>query len=423
MQGNFRILAFTHKSTDLKWIGKLGIEKEQLTARLESLKQCCELDEVMLLSTCNRFEVIFCSERKLDPAFFNEIMAALYPWWSTADFNEAQEKAILFNGDEAVYHLFEVASSLDSLVVGEREIITQVRTAYEFCNENGLTGDSIRLLVRQTIETAKEVYTRTHIASRPVSVVSLAYRKLIDLKVSLDARFLIIGAGQTNSLMADFLNKHGFKNFTVFNRTFSTARKLADTLKGTAEPLSEIGNYKKGFDVILTCTAAAEHIISPALYTSLLNGESGRKIIIDLSVPNDLDPAVLDLFDLHYIDVTSLQVIANENLQARKKELESCRRIIGEQMIRFSEIIRERKVELAMRDIPGQVRSIRENAVMTVFANEINSLDEQAKDVLEKVLAYVEKKYISVPMVLAKEILLEKPVKKSVVKSSVKKVE
>jgi glutamyl-tRNA reductase len=420
LHANFRILAFTHKSTDLKWIGTLGIDKELLQERLSAVKESCQMSEIMLLSTCNRFELIFVSERTLDKDYAKEILACLYLNWNASDVDAAFPRSILYNSHEAVYHLFEVASSLDSLVVGEREIITQVRTAYEFCQTAELTGDSIRLLVKHTIETAKEVYTRTHIASRPVSVVSLAYRKLKDLKVNLDARFLVIGAGQTNTLMAEFLNKHGFKNFSVFNRSAENGNKLAQKLKGKAFLFSDLDKHSGGFDVIITCTAATEHIITPELYEGLLDGESSRKIVIDLSVPSDLDPVVAERFDLHHVDVASLQAIANENLQARKKELEACRKIIGEQMVRFTDVMRERKLELAMRDLPEQVRIIKETALNTVFASELSTLDENSRELLEKVLSYIEKKYISVPMVMAKEILLDKPLKKPIGKPVLK---
>jgi glutamyl-tRNA reductase len=116
------------------------------------------------------------------------------------------------------------------MIVGEREIITQVRNAFELCKKNGLTGDFIRILLRHTIETAKRVYTETTIATKPVSVVSLAYHKLRDMNISLDARFLIIGAGVTNTNMSKFLRNHGFKKFTVYNRTLSKAENLAKDL-------------------------------------------------------------------------------------------------------------------------------------------------------------------------------------------------
>ena len=129
------------------------------------------------------------------------------PKWAPNFVRYAVENAEVYSGEKAAEHFFRVASSIDSMVVGEREIITQVRTAYESCNELKLTGDNIRLLLRKTIETAKEVYTSTGIANKPVSVVSLAYRKLQALNVSQGARFIIVGAGRTNANMTRFLKK------------------------------------------------------------------------------------------------------------------------------------------------------------------------------------------------------------------------
>jgi glutamyl-tRNA reductase len=270
-----------------------------------------------------------------------------------------------------------------------------------------LTGDLLRLVIKRAIETAKQVYTETQIAHKPVSIVSLAYRKLKDLNVKLDARFVIIGAGQTNQLMAKFLKKHGFSNFVVFNRTLQNAQHLAKELSGRAFPLKEIGNYQGGFDVILTCTASAEHIVDRKVYGTLLDGEKGKKIIIDLSIPNDIAPEVIQENHPHYIDITALQSMANENLKERHKELEACSSIIESNIAEFRNVVKERKVELAMREIPLKVKEIHSKAINTVFAKDIEKMDASSKEVLEKILSYVEKKYISVPMKMAKDILIE----------------
>jgi glutamyl-tRNA reductase len=154
--------------------------------------------------------------------------------------------------------------------VGEREIIGQVRKAYDACQKQGLAGDLLRLVMNATVKTAKEIFTDTKIAERSVSVVFLAYQMLQNQHVPLDSRILIIGAGQTNGTMAKYLLKHGFQNFTVFNRTLANAQTLASELKGDAYALTELANYKKGFDVIISCTGAAETIVTKELYASLL---------------------------------------------------------------------------------------------------------------------------------------------------------
>jgi glutamyl-tRNA reductase len=225
--------------------------------------------------------------------------------------------------------------------------------------------------------------------------------------VPLDARFLIIGAGQTNMLMAKFLKKHGFKNFSIYNRTLANAQKLADELSGTAHKLTDLAECKSGFDVILTCTAASEHIISAGLYQTLLNNETDKKIIIDLSVPTDTDPLVLATFNLHFIDVATIQAIANENMQERRKELSAVHHIIESAVKNFAAMHKVRKVELAMSEVPKKIKEIRETAVKEVFAKDLENLDQQSKEVLDKILAYVEKKYITVPMKMAREIIIE----------------
>lgn len=400
-------IAFTHKTVGVDDIGRFHLEDAMRDDRLQQLKNAAGLDELMYLSTCNRVEFLFCSEGTPDTAFLRNFFQAFRPEWTATAIDEALEQATVFNGENALRHLFSVASSLDSLVVGEREIITQVRNAYEQSNKAGLTGDTIRLAVKKTIETAKSVYTNTQIAHNPVSVVSLAYRRLRELNVKLDARFLFVGAGVTNSAMAKYLKKHGFKNFTVFNRTLANAETLAAALGGEAFSLDALTGFDKGFDVIVTCTGAEGAVITPAIYRALCGDDRSRKIVIDLAVPNDLDPQILSEYDVNLIAVNNLQDVANENLKEREKELSACHQIVEEGIEAFRMELRTRLVERAMSEVPKKVKEIRDTAVNNVFAREIEQLDESSKDLLDRVMAYMEKKYISVPMKMAKDILIE----------------
>lgn len=403
----FKIIAFTHKTADLKNIGDLHIDDVSQQDRLTSLKHSSNLQELLFLSTCNRVEFLFSTSELITEEFTASFIQAAYPHFTTTEVSQLAAGCLKFEGKEAMRHLLQVASSIDSLVVGEREIITQVRNAYDKSLSMKLTGDLLRLVIKRAIETAKQVYTETQIAHKPVSIVSLAYRKLKDLNVKLDARFVIIGAGQTNQLMAKFLKKHGFTNFVVFNRTLANGEKLAIDLNGKAYSLTELKQYSGGFDVILTCTASAEHIIDAGIYSTLTRGEKGKKIIIDLSIPTDIEPSVISDNKPYYIDITALQAMASENLKERHKELEACNVIIEQNIETFRGVLKERKVELAMSAIPQQVKDIHSTALNTVFAKEMEKLDAESKQVLEKILSYVEKKYISVPMKMAKEILIE----------------
>ena len=168
---HLKIFAFTHRKLDVVKIGLLHIEPVDQAARLKRVKEGFNLDEIMFLSTCNRVEFTIVSKSNISIEGF---IRTLYPDLSEVDVSYLSLNVEEYIGDSAVEHSLSVASSIESMIVGEREIITQVRNAFELSNVSGLTGDFLRLLIRQVIETAKKVYTQTSIATKPVSVVSLA---------------------------------------------------------------------------------------------------------------------------------------------------------------------------------------------------------------------------------------------------------
>ncbi len=401
------VIALTHKNFDSSEIGRFHLSDDKRAEVLHHLKNGCGLSELMYLSTCNRVEFIMITDQVVDRKFVAQFFSAFFGPTEKSFSDTASENAIMYSGEDALRHIFQVAASLDSMVVGEREIITQVRKAYEESKDLGIAGDTIRVLIRKTIETAKEVYTQTDIARNPVSVVSLAYRKLRALNVPLNAKILFVGAGVTNTAMARYMSKHGFTDFVVFNRTLANGKKLAKELDGTALPLYTLPHYKEGFDVIVTCTGSDEIVITNDIYRSLTGEDNSRKIVIDLAVPNDLDPTVLTQWDVNLIAVNNLQEIASVNLKERENQLEACRLIIENNIIEFRGDLRMRHVEVAMSDVPKKVKEIRDTAVNSVFAKEIEQLDGASKEVLDKILSYLEKKYISVPMKMAREILEE----------------
>jgi len=402
------IIAFTHKNLAVSEIGQLHIDPENQQALLTNAKLTFSLTELMYLTTCNRIEFALVSNHTMDSDFVDRFVHSVYPDISAENRMKLVQSVEIFQGIDAIQHQLTVASSVDSMVVGEREIITQVRKAFDDSRENGLTGDCLRLMMRHTIETAKRVYTETNIARRPVSVVSLAYHQLRDMNVPMDSRILLIGAGVTNTNMGKFLRKHGFTNFNVFNRTFSKAEQLANDLSGTAHPLSALNEFSKGFDIIISCTGSENHILTPEIYTQLLQGETDRKVVIDIAIPQDLSPEIIKSHSVHHISVEVLQKISNANLKVRSREVEHVQLIIDEAVGEFKHIFKERSVEIAMRAVPTKVKEIKHAALNEVFKNDVNNLDEESRKVLENVIGYMEKKYMSMPMLMAKEILLNK---------------
>ncbi len=401
-----KVIAFTHKQIELKELGRLVICQENLTEKLQRVKSQFGISEMFYLATCNRVEFVMLTQQVVDRAFAKQFMDAIDMGLCPVSTGTFLDAASIYEDREALEHLLRTSCSLESLIVGEKEILAQLRKAYENCKEAGLTGDGLRMFMNCIVKTAKEVYTHTNISKNPISVVSLAYRKLKDLKLCTNARVLIIGAGETNRNISKYLQKHKFSNFAVFNRTVANATQLAADLSGEAFNLEALKTYNKGFDAIITCTSSTEPIITPEIYKGLLNGDTDRKTIVDLAVPNDTHPDVLLQFPVNFIEVHSLNEVAKKNLQERYEELTHAEAIIDENINGFLLELKQRRIELAMRQVPEKIKEIRNTAINSVFAEEVQGMDQASREILEKVINYMEKKYISVPMIMAKDILI-----------------
>jgi glutamyl-tRNA reductase len=370
---------------------------------LSALKEELNIQELFYIGTCNRVELVFTLETDINEYVLNKVIQHLSNQ-KIENSDLLKKSASVYQDEAALVHLMRVSSSLESLVVGEKEILAQVRNSYDECKAFGFTGDYLRLCMIRVVKTAKEIYTNTKISEKPVSVVSIAYRLLRKAAIT---RFLIIGAGETNQLFAKYLKKQNLSNFTVFNRTLSKAQMLANELDGRALSLEDLKIYAGGFDVIITCTSATEPIITPEIYNGLLNGEKSKKIILDLAIPNDTAAEVVENNPIHFINIESIQETVKRNMDERFGELCHAEQIIATNINEFRPLVRQRKIELAMQTVPQKIKDIRNTAINSVFADDINELDEQSKEVLEKILNYMEKKYISIPMVMAKDILVK----------------
>lgn len=400
-------IAFTHRNLEVSKIGRLHIEQDAVQPRFQAVKERLHIDEIMFLSTCNRVEYFLVTNELVSEAFLIDFFSALYPEFESEKVHFFAENALVYGKMEAVNHALRVAASIDSLVIGEREIITQVRQAYEQSRDLGLSGDTLRILFRHTIETAKRVYTETKISQKPVSVVSIAYQRLVGMDVPREARVLAIGAGVTNTAMLRFLKKHGMSDFVIFNRTLEKAAVLAEELGGKAYPLSELPAYTGGFDILVSCTGSEEVIVDEKLYGHLLNGDTTPKITIDLALPNDISEEVHAKFPTRSISIEVLQRISDSHLEERSQEVMHVERILEEANNEFRNIAKLRAIEIAMRPVPQMVKDIRATAFNEIFKNELDQLDPSSMEILEKVVGYMEKKYMSMPMIMAKEIMFK----------------
>jgi len=397
----YKILTVTHHTAKLNTLGAYAFagEDTELPMQLKQLKEHAQIEELVYLSTCNRVTYFFYTDQKIDTPFITSLFTHVNPKIEIASL----DKVVCLEGRNALNHLFEVAASMDSLVVGEREILRQLRQGYQQCRDWKLTGDHIRVAMRAAVEGAKEIYARTRIGEKPISIVSLAIQKLLHQKVSRNARIVLIGAGQTNTLVTKFLRKHEFKNVTIFNRSLKRAEQLASLISGQAVSLKQLPDYREGFDVMIICTGATEALVNSELYKKLLNGEMDTKLLIDLAIPNNIDREVVNEFNVKYIEIEDLRNLAKENLSFRQNEVVKGRQLLTSKINGFIELHRQRQIAKAMKNVPAAIKAVKSHAINKVFKKDLEHVDEDTKALIERMMDYMEKQCIGIPMRAAKE--------------------
>ncbi len=394
MLSHFHILTMTHKEVSLDKLPAYAIaceNEDDLRGQLQALKQRMQLDELFYINTCNRVMFFFLTMKEVDQDFISAFAGKqVRPW-------------LHYHGASALLHLFQVAASIHSMVVGERQILRQIRDAYDQQSQWGLSGDYVRLSVEQMIRSAKKVYASTSIGDRLVSVVSLAVKRLQDFKLRKDAKFVLVGAGSTIQLVLKHLTKRGYHNFTIYNRTLAKAEKIGKPMGAQVGTLDQLSEHKEHFDCLIACTGSHSPIIRYDLAKQITQDQMHDKIWVDLGVPPDISARLQQDFDDHFIGVQSLKALAVENMKLRQKEIEKADIILDEAVETFLKLIYQRRVELAFQVIPEEIKEIKQKAMDEVFRKDLEVMDDHALDVVSKMMDYMEKKCIGIPMKAAKE--------------------
>lgn len=407
MLQDYKILTVTHRKTNLKTIGNFAIPADNqmiISQRLTELQQIFQLNECYYAATCNRILFLFTTSETVSSDFVERFFSTVNPALSAT---EIVEQVQSYEGIDAVQHFYEVGASVDSLVVGERQILGQLKEAYDKAEERQQIGFALRLLQQRMVVASKDAYANTRIGEKPLSVASLAVRKLLAHQLPKSARILLVGAGQTNVLVSKFLTKYEYNNVTVFNRSLERAQSLAETFTGDAYPLDQLTDYQKGFDCIIVCTGAKEPILQKSVIEQLLAGENpSEKVIVDLAIPHNTAREAVDELGFHYIEIEGLRQLAEENRAFRERELTAVRQRLAEHINEFPSLYQQRRLEIAMREVPTQIKAVRHKAVNEVFRKDLDQLDDDAQALINEMLVYMEKKCIGIPMRVAREQLL-----------------
>jgi glutamyl-tRNA reductase len=204
-----------------------------------------------------------------------------------------------------------------------------------------------------------------------------------------------------------FLYENNYHNFVIANRSLANAEALVQSFGGKAILLSDLENYTENFDALVSCTASEDVVITEALYNNLTNNDGKSRLVIDLALPADVDKNVANRANIQYVGMPKIQELAAANIEFREQALSDCEPLIEAGMRDLERTFTERQIELAMRTIPETIKDIRNTAMGSVFAKDLEKLDSDSREVLEKIIGYMEKKYISIPMKMAREVLLD----------------
>jgi glutamyl-tRNA reductase len=319
-------LGLSHQTADVATRERFAFAEHEIAACAVELRGRPELGEAVILSTCNRVELYVATpETAAGMAAAEAYLDARTP------FQEGDRKALYRqDGAAAVRHLFRVVSGLESMVLGETEILGQVKKAYSVAAESGATSRHLNKLFQRAFNVAKEVRTKTAITRGSVSVGSVA----ADLAEKIfgrlgSCRAMILGAGETSELTARALMSRGAHGIFVSNRSFERAQMLAEETHGEAINFEQWHERFDDIDILISSTSAPHMIVTPEKLGQAMRKRGNRPVfVIDLAVPRDVDPAVNDLDGVYLYDIDALQSIAAESMAIRRQELSECERMI-----------------------------------------------------------------------------------------------
>lgn len=403
----YKVITVTHHNLNVQDIGHFYIKggEDRISAGLGRLRETFPIDEFQYLETCNRVTFLFYMDRPMDAGFLKSFFQIVNPELESEDLGDISKFVSMYESSDAIQHIFELASSMDSLVVGEREIFRQYRTSYGNCKGLQTTGDNLRLLEKATVATAKEVYNSTKIGEKPLSIVSLAMAALQKKQPLVSSNVVLIGAGETNALVAKFLKKYTYSNIRIYNRSLHNAKELSKEIGAESFHINELQHINGAFDIIFICTSANKVVIDESTYAEMLQGDTREKIVIDLAVPRNIAPEVVDKHNVHYIDIEGLRKISESNLAARKMEVVKAKPIIQSNLQAFHQMFQQRQIEKALADVPQAVKAVKKRALDKVYKERLESLDDKSKALVLEMMDYMEKKCVSIPIKLAKEIV------------------
>ena len=394
------LVGINHKTAPVELRECIAFSKEESVTAVQTLLLQPDINEVILFSTCNRVEVLFVTD--------NKSRAIPTTKEFIADFNKIplqQFENVLYvhEGDEAVRHIFRVASSLDSMVVGEPQILGQIKDAYRTATAINTSGVILNRLFHRTFFVAKRIRTETGIGDRAVSISFAAVELGRKIFGTLEGKsVLLIGAGEMAELSVEHLIRNKAGDIYVANRTFENGVALAKKFSGQALRFEEISDCLKFIDIIISSTGSSDYVITRNQVKGILRVRRSRPLFfIDIAVPRDIDPAVNRLSNSYVYDIDDLKGVVDENMEDRQQEAVKAERIVDEAVIKFRQWHASLDVVPTIVALRNKVQSITEAEIQKTLQS--NKFPDSGAEALNKMANSLTNKILHDPTIFLKK--------------------
>ena len=382
------IIGLSHKSAPVHIREKFALDKNDCAKLSQAIKENQYIEELVILSTCNRTEIYFKADQCCSSGAFNIILRQLRKYTGV---NEEMDKLFYrYQYNEAIQHLFRVVSSLESMVLGEYQIVSQVKEAFKQAKENGTVAKVLKRLFNKALETGKMVRSNTAMSNGAFSVSYAAVEKcnkqFEDIQ---DKKILLIGAGETGELVIKNLYKKGCKNITVTNRTIKKAEELATRYHGKALPFSKLMDGIHEAEIIVSSVDSKEPILNAEKITPHLNGHL-LVMMIDLGVPRNINPDVAEISGVSLLNVDDLEEVVAGNMEKKQAYVSVAESIILGKVSEFADWLSEQNLSPVIKSIITTVNQVNENE-LTVFKKfhtdeEFKQMEKYGKHISEKLI-------------------------------------
>lgn len=379
---HWSMVGWSHHRTPLQVRERLAFTSEQVKQALQNFCAQFPETEAVLLSTCNRVE-LYCAARGSDQLPSARDLGAFLSDYHSVPYAEVNEQLVALTGQDALRHLFMVAASLDSMIVGEAQILSQVKTAYEFACEADTAGSMMHRAFQRATVVARRVANETEIHRRRISVPSVAVSEIANefFETFDDKRILLIGAGEMGMETLRYLIDAGADSVRIVNRNFSRASELAQQFDAQARPWEELDQCIAESDLVVSTTSSPEPIVSFERFRALQNQHGSRAILVlDLAVPRDFDAKITTLPDVYLFTVDDLQEVCDRNIRARQKEWPKAEEIVVSETEKFLHEDVHRGSGSTIRKLREQAEQIKQDELQRLVGKlQARGLDAQGE--------------------------------------------